>query len=68
MFLKKIKTIIVEDELAAREALKSYIAKYCPQIEIVNEATNCKDAITLINEVKPELVFFGCRNALWKCL
>ncbi len=57
MLLKKIKTVIIEDEFAAREALKSYVTKYCPQIEIVNEATNCKEAITLINEVKPELVF-----------
>lgn len=57
MQLKKIKTVIIEDELAAREALKSYLTKYCPQIEIISEATNCKEAIILINEVKPELVF-----------
>lgn len=31
---KKIKSVIVEDESAAREALKNYLAKYCPQIEI----------------------------------
>lgn len=57
MQLHKIKSVIVEDELAAREALKSYLQKYCPQIEIVGEAHNSKDGILLINQVKPQLVF-----------
>ena len=35
---QKIKSVIVEDESAAREALKNYLAKYCPQIEIIGEA------------------------------
>ncbi|MES2763004.1 MAG: LytTR family DNA-binding domain-containing protein [Bacteroidota bacterium] len=57
MQLQTIKSVIVEDELAAREALKSYIQKYCPQVEIIGEAHNSKDGIKLINEVKPQLVF-----------
>ena len=57
MQLQKIKGVIIEDEIAAREALKSYILKYCPQIEIIGEATNCKEGIILINDVKPQLVF-----------
>lgn len=57
MQFQKIKSVIVEDELAAREALKSYIYKYCPQIELVGEAHNCKEGIILINETKPQLVF-----------
>jgi two-component system LytT family response regulator len=57
MQLHKIKSVIVEDELAAREALKSYIQKYCPQVEIVGEAHNSKEGIALINEIKPQLVF-----------
>ncbi len=36
--LQRIKSVIVEDESAAREALKNYLAKYCPQIELVGEA------------------------------
>jgi two-component system LytT family response regulator len=57
MQLQKIKSVIVEDELAAREALKSYINKYCPQIEVIGEAYNSKDGISLINDLKPQLVF-----------
>ncbi|HLU50856.1 MAG TPA: LytTR family DNA-binding domain-containing protein [Flavobacteriaceae bacterium] len=54
---EKIKSIIVEDEQAAREVLKSYLAKYCPQVELMGEAVNSKEGIALIQEIKPQLVF-----------
>jgi len=57
MVLQKIKSVIVEDETAAREVLKNYLQKYCPQIEIVGEAQNFKEAIPLLHEVQPQLVF-----------
>lgn len=52
-----IKSVIVEDEQAAREALKSYLIKYCPQVELVGEAHNSREGIKLIHTLKPELVF-----------
>lgn len=55
--LKKIKSVIVEDESAAREALKNYLCKYCPQVEVIGEAHNCKDAIPLLHKLEPQLVF-----------
>lgn len=55
--MKKIRTVIVEDEAAAREVLKSYVAKYCPQIELIGEARDCKEAITVLHELQPQLVF-----------
>jgi two-component system LytT family response regulator len=55
--LQKIKSVIIEDEQAAREALKSYLQKYCPQIELIGEAHNSKDGIKLIHDLKPQLVF-----------
>ncbi|MBB4034711.1 two-component system LytT family response regulator [Dysgonomonas hofstadii] len=55
--LQRIKSVIVEDESAAREALKNYLAKYCPQIELVGEAHNCKEAIPLLHDLEPQLVF-----------
>lgn len=57
MVLQKIKSVIVEDETAAREVLKNYLQKYCPQIEVVGEAQNFKEAIPLLHEVQPQLVF-----------
>ncbi|MFN3639901.1 MAG: LytR/AlgR family response regulator transcription factor [Flavobacterium sp.] len=54
---QKIKSVIVEDESAAREALKNYLAKYCPQIDIIGEAQNSREAIPLLHELQPQLVF-----------
>ncbi len=55
--LQKITSVIVEDETAAREALKNYLTKYCPQIAIIGEAANCKEAIPLLHKLRPQLVF-----------
>ncbi|MDR2681207.1 MAG: LytTR family DNA-binding domain-containing protein [Tannerella sp.] len=55
--MDKIKTVIVEDELLAREVLRNYIAKYCPQLEITGEGHNAGEAIKIIRELQPQLVF-----------
>ncbi|MFD2602005.1 LytR/AlgR family response regulator transcription factor [Flavobacterium suzhouense] len=57
MSLAKIRSVIIEDETAAREALRSYLTKYCPQVEIVGEAHNSREAIPLLHELQPHLVF-----------
>lgn len=53
----KIKSMIIEDEAVARDVLKTYLGKYCPQIEIIGEATNYKEAIAGIHELIPQLIF-----------
>ena len=55
--MDKIRTVIVEDEISAREVLKNYVAKYCPQLEIVGEANDCKSAVGVLHELRPQLVF-----------
>ena len=57
MSFQKIKSVIVEDELAAREVLKNYLIKYCPQVEVIGEAQNIKEAVPLLQELQPQLVF-----------
>src|SRR6476660_5238216 len=57
MSLQKIKSVIVEDESAAREVLRNYLQKYCPQVEVIGEAQNIKEAVPLLHEVTPQLVF-----------
>ncbi len=52
-----IRTILVDDELAARETLRTYLLKYCKGIEIVGEACDVPSAIAIIKELKPALVF-----------
>ena len=55
----KIKSVIVDDEKIAREVLRNYLTKYCPQIEILGEAENIKEAVPLIAEHQPQLVFLN---------
>ena len=57
MVKKKITAVIVEDESSAREALKAYLAKYCPQVEVIGEAHDARQAGTVLHELKPQLVF-----------
>ena len=57
MTLQKIKIVIVEDEIAAREVLKNYLSKYCPQVEIIGEAQNIKEAVPMLHNLQPQLVF-----------
>jgi two-component system LytT family response regulator len=57
MPLQKIQSVIVEDEAAAREVLRNYLEKYCPQIEVIGEAQNIKEAVPLLHERQPQLVF-----------
>ena len=53
----KIKAILVDDELIARDVLSNYIAKYCPAIELIGQAENIKEAVPLIKELQPEVLF-----------
>lgn len=55
--MQTIKTIIVDDEINARENLRYLTATFCKKIEIVYEASNVDDAIAAIEEYKPKLVF-----------
>lgn len=53
----KIRSVIIEDEQAAREALKNYLVKYCPAVELVGQAECCRSGIQLIHDTRPQLVF-----------
>ena len=53
----QIRTIIVEDESAARDVLRNYLAKYCPLVQLIGEAQNIKEAVPMIQELRPQLVF-----------
>ncbi len=52
--MKKI--IIIDDEAAGRTLIKQYLAEY-PTLIVVGEANNGVDAIKVINEFKPDLIF-----------
>lgn len=53
----KIQSIIVDDEQIARNVLRNYLTKYCPQVELLGEAENITEAVPLIEKFRPKLVF-----------
>lgn len=53
----KIKAVIIDDEKIARDVLRNYLTKYCPQVELLGEAENIKEAAPLIAKMRPQLVF-----------
>lgn len=57
MKLENLKAIIVEDEKTSRDILKNYLAKYCPQVEVLGEAENIDQALVLIRNHALDLVF-----------
>ncbi|WP_411894543.1 LytR/AlgR family response regulator transcription factor [Winogradskyella sp. A2] len=50
------KVIIVDDESAGRQLIKEYLEDY-PELVLLGEANNGVDAVKIINEFKPDLVF-----------
>lgn len=51
-----LKSIIVDDEWLVREELKTLLAEY-PQLELVGEAANVSQAIDLVKEKAPDVIF-----------
>jgi two-component system LytT family response regulator len=54
--MKKIKTLIIDDESLARDLLRHYLSKD-GRIEIVGEYSNGFEGVLAIQELKPDLVF-----------
>ena len=53
----KLRSIIVEDEEASRDILKNYLKKYCPNVDVLGEASNVDEALILIRNNDLDLVF-----------
>jgi DNA-binding LytR/AlgR family response regulator len=51
-----LKTLIVDDEPVARRVLREDLEMW-PDVEVVGEADNGKDALSRIEQLKPDLVF-----------
>ncbi len=53
----KIQAIIVDDEANSREILSNYLAKYCKGVQVVGMADSVAEALLLIENNEPQLVF-----------
>lgn len=52
-----IKSVIIDDEEKSIEGLKKLLEKYLPHVEVAGTAANVKEGISIIDKIKPELVF-----------
>ena len=53
----KIRTIIIDDEMKARDVLKKLLAFYCQSIEVIGEANSIESGIEVISKLQPDLLF-----------
>lgn len=53
---KRIDTILVENESKNMKLLDYFLAKYCPQIQVIGKAKTKKKAVELIDQLKPKLI------------
>jgi two-component system LytT family response regulator len=55
--MNPIKTLIVDDEQHGRNTLSRFLAKYCPDIEVIGTASSVDEAELQIRQHSPQLVF-----------
>lgn len=55
--MEKIKAIVIDDEISARETLITLLKKFFPSVEVVAQAGSIEDGIKVINENEKDLVF-----------
>jgi two-component system LytT family response regulator len=55
--MEKLKAVIIDDEIAAREVLLNLLNRYCPEIEVVAEANSLMNSVAPINLHQPDVVF-----------
>ena len=55
--MKKIQTILVDDESNNIKFLRALLTEYCAAVEIIAATESAAEGLLLINELKPQLVF-----------
>jgi two-component system LytT family response regulator len=56
-----IKTVIIDDEVKARETIKSMLNTYCPDVEVIVTASSVKEGIKVLEKSTPDLVFLDIK-------
>ncbi|KAK6024176.1 response regulator receiver domain protein, partial [Ostertagia ostertagi] len=52
-----LNTLIVDDEEDSRSSLQHFLTKYCPTVRIVGTAASVQEALVIIRNYPPDLVF-----------
>jgi len=56
-----IKTIIIDDEIKARETIGNMLKTYCPEVTVIETAGSVKEGIKVLENNKPDLVFLDIK-------
>jgi DNA-binding LytR/AlgR family response regulator len=59
--MNTIRAVIADDERLMRDQLRARLAEVWPELEVVAEARNGDEAVALVKEHKPDLVFLDIR-------
>jgi len=52
-----IRVLIIDDEKNARDVLRMQLEQYCPEVELIGQASGGEEGIGIINQLQPELIF-----------
>ena len=52
-----LQTLIIDDEKRGRELLRMVLSTHCPEVKVIGEASNIKEAYNLIVQTDPDLIF-----------
>lgn len=55
--LRRINTLLVDDEIGAINTLRGMLGEYCPQVQVTGVALSVNEAIQAATKLQPELVF-----------
>ncbi len=58
-----INTIVIDDEVKARETILNMLGTYCPELEVIGTAGSVKEGAKVLEELKPELVLLDIKMA-----
>lgn len=58
-----IKTIVVDDEVKARETILNMLKVYCPEVEVTDTAGSVKEGLEILERNKPDLLLLDIKMA-----
>ena len=59
--IPKLSSLIIDDEIHARKLLETLIDENCPAISVADHAETVDEAISKIEELKPDLIFLDIK-------
>lgn len=59
--MDKISVVIIDDEKENIKLLEYFLSKYCPLANVMGKASSVEDGVSLLNELKPDVLFLDVK-------